>query len=72
VVLSVLEDARVSDNGKKHRLVSIGWLGSKTVYLDLTREEAIKRFQEDVGEDVTDMPIKEVEFDRYFYAYEVG
>jgi hypothetical protein len=65
----------------KNKLISIGWLGIKRCYLNVSREEAIRRFVRDecdgnpeiTDETLTkDRLIEEFEFDDEFYAYDVG
>ena len=53
-----------------NRLVACGFLGMYRVYLNVTKEEAIRRYRELDGEDPTN--VQEVEFTDEFYAYEVG
>lgn len=51
-------------------LVSIGYLGFKRVYLNLTVEEAQARYIASEGQ--LDGDTEVVEFDVEFFAYEVG
>lgn len=53
----------------KNKLVVIGYLGSKTVYLNVSREDAIQRFRQNDGCDV--VYVEEFEFDDSFGAYDV-
>ena len=62
----------------KHRLVVIGWLGNKTCFLDMTRAEAIKRYQEmnpplfegDTSSKPLPDLIDEFQFEDVFSAYD--
>jgi hypothetical protein len=65
----------------KNKLISIGWLGVKRCYLNVPREEAIRRYARDeydgnpgiTDESLTkDRLIEEFEFDDEFHAYDVG
>jgi len=56
-------------------LVSIGYLGSKRVYINIPREEAIRRWEASEGESVdkwlNNIDVYEFEGDE-FWAYDVG
>lgn len=63
-----------------NKLIAIGWLGNRTVYLNVSREEAIRRYATaemipDLGEAekyvTKNKLIQEVEFDDEFSAYSV-
>lgn len=58
----------------KHTLISIGWLGSKRVYLDVSLEEAKRRYLEAEGDYATleGIDIEMYEIEDQFYAYEIG
>lgn len=63
----------------KNRMISIGWLGVKTVYLNVSREEAIRRYKEADPDSLIEEEylkrndlIEEIEFDDEFTAYDVG
>ncbi|RUX60132.1 hypothetical protein [Mesorhizobium sp. M7A.F.Ca.CA.002.12.1.1] len=60
-----------------NKLVVIGWLGIKTCYLNLSREDAIKRYKQDnpdslFEEEALKRPdlIQEFEFEDEFGAYD--
>lgn len=57
----------------KHSLTVIGWMGTKTCYLDVPREDAIRRFLRDNPEhspdEVDPQLVEEFEFDDEFHAY---
>ena len=63
-----------------NKLISIGSLGNKNCYLNVSMEEAIERFckseeytKEEFKEYIEDrFLIDEFEFEDEFYAYEVG
>jgi hypothetical protein len=58
--------------GTKHTLVVIGYIGMKIAYLDIEREEAIRRYKEthtEETDDVTDR-IYEIHFTDSFQVYE--
>lgn len=65
----------------KNKIISIGWTGCKNCYLNVSREEAIARYNESertIGSDPYDEAyltkhgiIEEFEFDDEFNAYEV-
>ena len=52
----------------KHTLVLIGWLGTKRAYLDIPREEAIRRYKESDG-DIDEEHIEEFTFTDEFGTY---
>lgn len=66
----------------KNKLISIGWLGIKRCYLNVSREEAIKRYVEEAENSILDDIdehylvrndlIEEFDFDDEFSAYDVG
>lgn len=56
----------------KHKLITIGWLGGKRAYLDVSREEAIRRYTEAEGNEPDEQHIEEFEFVDEFYTYEAG
>jgi len=64
-----------------NKLIVIGWLGTRTVYLNVTREEAIRRYATD--EMIPDLKkaaayieenklLEEFEFVDEFWAYDVS
>ncbi len=59
----------------KNRLISIGWMGVKQCYLNVPREEAIRRYLADCPNEgpevVAEGYIEEFEFDDEFGAYAV-
>lgn len=63
-----------------NKLIAIGSLGNFCVFLNLTREEAIKRYVESKENwqscSIHDVElynsVHEVDFDDRFYSYEVG
>lgn len=61
----------------KNKLVVIGYLGGKTCYLNMPREEAIKLYNEanseansNISTDDPDIRVTEFEFDNVFAAYD--
>ena len=52
-----------------NHLILIGWTGSKSCYLNVTREEALRRYMEANPED-EDPTIKELDFTDEFTAYD--
>lgn len=56
----------------KNKLITIGWLGIRTAFLNVSREEAIRRYLQKNPEDadVADKLVHEFEFDDEFYTYE--
>ena len=56
---------------RNHKLIAIGYMGDRRVYIDLTRAEAIRRYEASEGERVSDHPILEFSFDNEFWAYDV-
>jgi hypothetical protein len=56
-----------------NRLVVIGWLGTQRCYLNISREEALRRYHAAEGTALTALsdepPISEFEFDDEFAAY---
>jgi hypothetical protein len=57
----------------KNKLVAIGYMGCKSVYLNIDKEEAIKRYcaSEDIIVEQFEEPIREFEFEDEFGAYDV-
>ena len=60
----------------KNKLIVIGWMGIKVCYLNVSKEEAIRRCTESGVMDSDELEenpdvIKEIEFDDMFYAYDV-
>lgn len=56
----------------KHTLVVVGYIGCKRAYLDVSREEAVRRYRESEHEDEVDLRrVKEIEFTDEFRAYDV-
>ncbi len=53
----------------KHKLIVIGFMGIKRAYLDIPREEAIRRY---MGDDTSpfDEPVEEFEFENEFGVYD--
>lgn len=54
----------------KNKIVSIGYLGFKRCYLNVSKEEAIRRYIEAEGELQGD--VEEFEFVDEFYSYDGG
>ena len=54
----------------KHKLIVIGYLGLKRCYLDMSREEAIDRWQKMTGYQFAPN-VSEIEFDDEFGAYDL-
>ncbi len=59
---------------KDVKLVAIGWLGCKTVYIDVTREEAIQKYDQE-NPDCTvlenQLPVTEMIVNDKFHAYDI-
>lgn len=55
-----------------NKLISIGWLGDQRVYLNVTREEAMRRYEESEDEPAEETTILEFEFEDEFLAYDVS
>lgn len=56
----------------KNRLVVIGWMSSKRCYLNVPKDEALRRFNEsDDGPFAEGMGFDELEFDNEFGAYAI-
>lgn len=58
----------------KNKLIAIGWMGCITCYLNVPREEAIRRYLAENlidGKDLVENYIHEFEFDDMFGAYSV-
>jgi len=53
-----------------HKLTVIGWLGVKRAYLDVSREEAIKRYEVNEGHTPDDTMIKQFVFSDEFGVYD--
>jgi hypothetical protein len=64
-----------TSNMKKNKLICIGVTGIKSCYLNVTMEEAVKRFAAESGsseEDVWDIePIEVIDFNDRFGAYDI-
>lgn len=54
----------------RHTLIVIGWIGDKRAYLDVTREEAIRRFTESEEVAPKDDEIGEFTFTDEFNVYD--
>lgn len=59
----------------KNTIVSIGWLGSMINYLNVSKEDAIKRYktEHDIPEDEelsTEIHISEYQVDDQWYSYD--
>jgi len=56
-----------------NKLIVIGWLGNKHCYLNISRKEAIRRFEAAEGSMEVDVAeaIEEIEFKDEFQAYEI-
>lgn len=55
-----------------NRLVVIGWIGCRTAYLNIDRDEAIKKYLADHQESNLDgTPVEEIQFESEFGTYEV-
>lgn len=59
---------------KKNKLITIGWVGNKSCYLNINREEAAKRYIKNnpQDQDALEQPgfIVEVEFDDELLIYD--
>ncbi len=55
----------------KHTLVVIGFLSSRYCYLDVSVEEAMRRYAAPMGENWVGEPVIVIEFDDEFCAYDV-
>lgn len=60
-----------------NRIIAIGWLGSMQCYLNVSREEALRRYLVDNPIEVEYTKtqkdfIREFEFEDEFWAYSVG
>ena len=68
--------APVAPYREKNNLVVIGWLGCRTAYINVSREEAIARFRKSEGMDddqvLEDRLIDEFIFDDELWAYDVS
>ena len=53
----------------KNHLVVIGWMGAKKAYLNVSREEALRRYVETEGE-IDGEHIAEFDFDDQFCVYD--
>lgn len=58
-----------------NKLVVIGWLGCKKAYLNITRDDAIRRWAQanpgaNYGDDSGDVDISEFEFEDEFSVYD--
>ena len=56
------------------KLISIGFIGSKTVYIDISKEEAIKRYDEENPEYTViknDLSVEEIEVKDSFHVYDM-
>lgn len=51
----------------KNKLIVIGWMGGMTAYLNVSREEAIRRY---TTENDDTYSVKEIEFDNEFEVYD--
>jgi hypothetical protein len=55
----------------KNKLITIGFIGFKKCYLNVTKEEAINRYLSDPNNlGIEDNEVKEFEFDDEFEAYD--
>ena len=52
----------------KNKLIVIGWMGVKTAYLNVPREEAINRYMQ--SRNVTSEDIEEFDFEDEFGVYD--
>ena len=53
-----------------HRLIVIGYMGTKIAYLDMPRAEALQRYQEEEGDLPPTEYIEEFEFVESFWCYD--
>lgn len=53
----------------KHNIILIGWIGHKQAYLDVSQEEAIKRYERNNHIDSM-TTIETIEFDDEFVVYD--
>ena len=60
----------------KNKIISIGFLGGQKCYLNISREDAVKRYAESEGSTIDEVlsgyTVKEFEFEDEFSAYDVG
>lgn len=56
----------------KNRLSVVGYIGSKRGYLNVSKEEAKRRYKEAEGDDVKDKDIKEIDFNDEIWVYDAG
>ena len=56
----------------KNKIILIGWLGIKTAYLNISREEAIARYKQKNPHDEPEKDdlIDEFQFDDEFWVYD--
>jgi len=65
---------------KKHKIWAIGWTGDKVCYLDMEKEEALRRYKKDNeeifegcdGDVESQVEVDLVEFDDEFNVYDIG
>ena len=55
----------------KHTLIIIGWMGSKKCYLDMSKEEAITRYNKNDNFEQFQTPLESIEFDDEFSVYDI-
>ena len=60
----------------KHTLIIIGWMGSKTCYLDVSKEEAIERYCKENNESLGNfknfsIPLESFEITDKFWVYDI-
>ncbi len=55
----------------KNKLIVIGWLGAKKCFLNVTKEEALRRYKE-ANPHETHFCIEEHEFEDEFGAYDIS
>lgn len=64
--------APVAPYREKNTLVVMGWLGNKSAYLNVPKEEAIARFKKDNEGDDEPYSVNEYEFTDELWAYDVS
>lgn len=55
---------------KNNKLICIGFLGIKRCYLNITQEEAMRRYKEQEGNDLQGVSITTIEFQDEFGSYD--
>jgi len=56
----------------KNKVIAIGFLGVQTCYINVDKDEAIRRYcKENDIDEITDEPVKEFEFEDQFEVYDI-